>query len=53
LGLQTAAQAQLLVPVLATLMGIVFLAEHISLIMILASGLILMGITTAIRAKEK
>lgn len=53
LGLQTAAQAQLVVPIFATLMGIVFLAEQVSLIMILASGLILIGITIAIRAKTK
>lgn len=53
LGLQTAAQAQLVVPVFATIMGVVFLAEQISLIMILASALILIGITIAIRAKAK
>lgn len=53
LGLQTAAQAQLVVPVFATIMGVVFLAEQISLIMFLASALILIGITIAIRAKAK
>lgn len=53
LGLQTAAQAQLVVPVFATIMGVVFLAEQISLILILASALILIGITIAIRAKAK
>lgn len=53
LGLQIAAQAQLIVPVFATLMGVVLLAEQISLVMLMASGLILLGITIAIRAKKE
>lgn len=52
LGLQIAAQAQLLVPVLATLMGVVFLAEQITVIMLVASAFILLGITMAIRGKN-
>lgn len=51
LGLQIAAQAQLIVPVFATLLGIIFLAEQVSTTMLIASVLILIGITIAIRAK--
>lgn len=52
LGLQNAAQAQLVVPVFAMIMGVVFLAEELSTILFLASALILMGITLAIRSKK-
>jgi drug/metabolite transporter (DMT)-like permease len=52
LGLQNAAQSQLVVPVFAMIMGIIFLSEQISTTMLVASGLILLGITIAIRAKQ-
>ena len=52
LGLQNAAQSQLVVPVFAMIMGIVFLSEQLSLTMLLASILILIGITVAIRSKK-
>jgi drug/metabolite transporter (DMT)-like permease len=52
LGLQNAAQAQLVVPVFAMMMGVVFLAEQLSTILLLASALILIGITVAIRSKK-
>jgi len=52
LGLQNAAQVQLIVPVLAMIMGIVFLSEQLSLTMLVASALILAGITLAIRSKK-
>ena len=52
LGLQNAAQAQLIVPVLAMVMGVVFLGEELSLILVLASILILIGITLAIHSKK-
>ncbi|MBL4797481.1 MAG: DMT family transporter [Oleispira sp.] len=52
LGLQNAAQAQLIVPVFAMMMGVVFLAEQLSSILLAASALILMGITVAIRSKK-
>ncbi len=52
LGLQNAAQVQLIVPVLAMIMGIVFLSEQLSLTMLVASALILVGITLAIRSKK-
>jgi len=52
LGLQNAAQVQLVVPVLAMIMGIIFLSEQLSLVMLLASALILAGITLAIRSKK-
>ena len=52
LGLQNAAQAQLIVPVFAMMMGVVFLAEQLSSILLAASALILMGITVAIRSKR-
>jgi drug/metabolite transporter (DMT)-like permease len=53
LGLQNAAQSQLVVPVFAMIMGIIFLSEQISTTMLVASGLILLGITIAIRAKQQ
>jgi drug/metabolite transporter (DMT)-like permease len=40
------------VPVFAMIMGIVFLSEQLSLTMLLASILILIGITVAIRSKK-
>ena len=52
LGLQNAAQAQLIVPVFAMMMGVAFLAEQLSSILLAASALILMGITLAIRSKK-
>jgi drug/metabolite transporter (DMT)-like permease len=52
LGLQNAAQAQLVVPVLALIMGVVFLSEQLSLTLLLACLLILIGITLAIRSKK-
>jgi len=52
LGLQNAAQVQLAVPVLAMIMGIIFLTEQISLSMLIACALILAGITLAIRSKK-
>lgn len=52
LGLQNAAQAQLVVPVFAMIMGVVFLSEQLSIMLILASILILIGITLAIRSKK-
>jgi drug/metabolite transporter (DMT)-like permease len=52
LGLQNAAQSQLVVPVFAMIMGVVFLSEQLSLTMLLASMLILIGITLAIRSKK-
>ena len=52
LGLQNAAQAQLIVPVFAMIMGVAFLAEQLSSILLAASALILIGITLAIRSKK-
>lgn len=52
LGLQNAAQAQLVVPVLAMVMGVIFLAEQLSILLVLASILILIGITVAIHSKK-
>ena len=52
LGLQNAAQAQLVVPVLALIMGILFLSEQLTLTLLLACLLILTGITLAIRSKK-
>lgn len=52
LGLQNAAQAQLVVPVFAMVMGVVFLSEQLSVILLVASALILLGITLAIRGKN-
>jgi drug/metabolite transporter (DMT)-like permease len=52
LGLQNAAQVQLVVPVLAMIMGIILLSEQLSLTMLVASILILAGITLAIRSKK-
>jgi drug/metabolite transporter (DMT)-like permease len=52
LGLQNAAQAQLVVPVFAMIMGVIFLAEQLTLVLLLASALILLGITLAIRSKK-
>jgi drug/metabolite transporter (DMT)-like permease len=52
LGLQNAAQAQLVVPVLALVMGVLFLSEQLSLTLLLACLLILTGITLAIRSKK-
>ncbi|HCM06560.1 MAG TPA: EamA family transporter [Oceanospirillales bacterium] len=52
LGLQNAAQAQLVVPVFAMVMGVVFLSEQLSVILLAASALILLGITLAIRSKN-
>ena len=52
LGLQNAAQAQLVVPVLALIMGVVFLSEQLSFTLLLACSLILIGITLAIRSKK-
>ena len=52
LGLQSAAQAQLVVPVLALIMGVVFLSEQLSFTLLLACSLILIGITLAIRSKK-
>jgi drug/metabolite transporter (DMT)-like permease len=52
LGLQNAAQAQLVVPVFAMMLGVIFLAEQLSTILLLASVLILIGITLAIRSKK-
>jgi len=52
LGLQNAAQAQLVVPVFAMIMGVLFLSEQLSLTMLIASILILIGITVAIRSKK-
>ena len=52
LGLQNAAQAQLIVPVFAIIMGVLFLSEQLSFTIILASLLILVGITLAIRSKK-
>jgi drug/metabolite transporter (DMT)-like permease len=52
LGLQNAAQAQLVVPVLALIMGVLFLSEQLSLTLLLACLLILTGITLAIRSKK-
>ncbi len=52
LGLQNAAQAQLVVPVFAMMMGVMFLSEQLSTILLAASALILLGITLAIRSKK-
>jgi drug/metabolite transporter (DMT)-like permease len=52
LGLQNAAQAQLVVPVLALVMGVLFLSEPLSLTLLLACSLILAGITLSIRSKK-
>jgi drug/metabolite transporter (DMT)-like permease len=52
LGLQNAAQAQLVVPVFAMAMGVVFLSEQLSMTLLVASALILLGITLAIRSKN-
>jgi len=52
LGLQNAAQVQLVVPVFAMIMGIILLSEQLSLTMLVASILILAGITLAIRSKK-
>lgn len=52
LGLQNAAQAQLVVPVFAMILGVVFLSEQLTLTLLLASVLILIGITLAIRSKK-
>jgi drug/metabolite transporter (DMT)-like permease len=52
LGLQNAAQAQLVVPVFAMIMGVLFLSEQLSLTILMASILILIGITLAIRSKK-
>jgi drug/metabolite transporter (DMT)-like permease len=52
LGLQNAAQAQLVVPVLALIMGVLFLSEQLTLTLLLACLLILIGITLAIRSKK-
>jgi len=49
LGMKNAAQVQLLVPVFAILMGILLLQEEVSLLAMLASGLILCGIGLSIR----
>lgn len=51
LGLQNAAQTQLTVPVLAMMMGVVFLSEQLTLNLTLACLLILAGITLAVRSK--
>lgn len=51
LGLQNAAQTQLTVPVLAMMMGVVFLSEQLTLNLLLACLLILVGITLAVRSK--
>jgi drug/metabolite transporter (DMT)-like permease len=52
LGLQNAAQAQLVVPVLALIMGVLFLSEQLSLTLLLACSLILAGITLSVRSKN-
>ena len=52
LGLQNAAQTQLVVPVLALIMGVLFLSEQLTLTLLLACLLILIGITLAIRSKK-
>ncbi len=52
LGLQNAAQVQLVVPVLALVMGVLFLSEPLSTTLLLACLLILVGITLAIRGKK-
>lgn len=52
LGLQNAAQAQLIVPVFAIIMGVIFLSEQLSITILVASLLILAGITLAIRSKK-
>ncbi len=52
LGLQNAAQAQLVVPVFAMIMGVLFLSEQLSLTILMASIFILIGITLAIRSKK-
>ncbi len=52
LGLQNAAQAQLVVPVFAMMLGVMFLSEQLSTILLAASALILFGITLAIRSKK-
>jgi len=52
LGLQNAAQVQLVVPVFAMMMGVFFLSEQLSTILLAASALILIGITLAIRSKK-
>lgn len=52
LGLQNAAQAQLIVPVLALIMGVFFLAEQLTVSLIFACLLILIGITIAVRSKK-
>jgi drug/metabolite transporter (DMT)-like permease len=52
LGLQNAAQAQLVVPVLALIMGVLLLSEQLSLTLLLACSLILVGITLSVRSKN-
>jgi drug/metabolite transporter (DMT)-like permease len=52
LGLQNAAQAQLVVPVLALVMGVLFLSEQLSFTLLLACSLILVGITLSVRSKN-
>jgi drug/metabolite transporter (DMT)-like permease len=52
LGLQNAAQAQLVVPVLALIMGVLFLSEQLSLTLLLACSLIVAGITLSVRSKN-
>lgn len=49
LGMKNAAQVQLLVPVIAVIMGVILLAELITLLMLFASALILFGIGLSIR----
>jgi len=49
LGMKNAAQVQLFVPVIAVLLGMLLLGELITLLMIFASGLILVGIGLSIR----
>lgn len=51
LGLQNAAQIQLTVPVLAIIMGVVFLSEQLTVSLLLSCLLILAGITLAVRSK--
>jgi drug/metabolite transporter (DMT)-like permease len=52
LGLQNAAQAQLVVPVLALIMGVLLLSEQLSFTLLLACSLILVGITLSVRSKN-
>jgi drug/metabolite transporter (DMT)-like permease len=49
LGMKNAAQVQLFVPVIAVLLGMLLLGELITLLMLFASGLILVGIGLSIR----